>query len=150
MDAVKLCRDCRAEWEKLPEPKAPVDYRPRPIVANSGGRCYTHWRKEKGRRAKAAHEARVEKVYGLERGQYDRLYEAQGGRCYICQRATGKTRRLSVDHDHKSGYVRGLLCRPCNSMLGHIRDDTLVSKRITYYLQYPPAFNVLGRVKPNG
>jgi hypothetical protein len=120
----------------------------RPVVAKSGGRCRTHWRKVCQERRARAHEARVEKVYGLARGQYEKLYEAQGGRCYICQRATGKTRRLSVDHDHKTGYVRGLLCRPCNSLLGHIRDDVLVSKRITYYLQYPPAHLVLGKVKP--
>jgi hypothetical protein len=145
---MQICKDCVTEWEALPEPKAPVDYRPRPIVERSGGRCATHWRKVCKERKARAHATRVEKVYGLQRGQYEQLYEAQGGRCYICQRATGKTRRLSVDHDHKSGYVRGLLCRPCNSLLGHIRDDTLVAKRIVYYLNYPPAFQVLGRVKP--
>jgi len=145
-----ICKDCRAEWEELPEPKGPVDYRPRPIVERSGGRCATHWREACKERKAKAHAARVEKVYGLQRGQYETLYEAQGGRCYICQRATGKTRRLSVDHDHKTGYVRGLLCRPCNSMLGHIRDDTLIARRIAWYLNNPPAHQAIGRVKPNG
>lgn len=147
----QVCKDCIADFKATEgEKEFTAVYRPRPIVERSGGRCATHWSKEKRRRREASHEKRVEKVYGLQRGQYETLYEAQGGRCYICQRATGKTRRLSVDHDHQSGYVRGLLCRPCNSMLGHIRDDALVAKRAAYYLQHPPAFGVLGKVKPNG
>ena len=140
------CKDCYAEWEALPEPRTPL--RQRPVKEGTGGRCATHWRLELTRRRKRAHAVRVEKVYGLQRGQYEALYEAQMGKCYICQRATGKTRRLSVDHDHKSGYVRGLLCRPCNSMLGHIRDDTLVARRIVWYLQNPPAHQSIGKVKP--
>lgn len=141
-----ICKDCDAEWfGSLSEGKRPP---PRPLVSNSGGRCATHWRKACKERQARAHASRVEKVYGLQRGQYEQLYEAQGGRCYICQRATGRTRRLSVDHDHKTGYVRGLLCRPCNSLLGHIRDDTLVARRIQWYLMNPPAFNVIGKVKP--
>ena len=140
------CKDCYAAWEALPEPKDPL--RQRPIVEKSGGRCHTHWKQALKARAKRAHEARVEKVYGLGRGQYEKLYEAQGGRCYICQVATGKTKRLAVDHDHKTGYVRGLLCSPCNRLLGHIRDSTLTAKRIVYYLNYPPAHTVLGKVKP--
>lgn len=148
---MQVCKDCQAEWDRgaaIRPPEAGPHPRIRPIIEKSGGRCYTHWNKEKRRRKAEAHAARVEKVYGLQRGQYEKLYEGQGGRCYICQRATGATRRLSVDHDHKTGYVRGLLCRPCNSLLGHIRDDTLVARRIQWYLMNPPAHQILGKVRP--
>jgi hypothetical protein len=50
---------------------------------------------------------------GLTQADYDRLLAAQGGVCAICERPP-KTRRLHVDHDHKSGKVRGLLCFTCN------------------------------------
>lgn len=110
----------------------------RPVVAKSGGRCATHWREEKKRRKAAAHERYVQREYGLTEGEYQRLYVFQGGRCAICQRATGATRRLSVDHDHASGLVRGVLCRPCNTMLGHARDDEAFFQRAIDYLRDPP------------
>lgn len=90
-----------------------------------------------------AHRSRVAKVYGIQPDDYDRLYAAQGGRCAICQRATGATRRLSVDHDHATTKVRGLLCRPCNDMLGHARDDPQFFMRATNYLFTPPADSIL-------
>jgi hypothetical protein len=79
------------------------------------------------------------KVYGLKPGQYKLLYDFQGGFCAICVRANGATRKLSVDHDHKTGLVRGLLCRPCNDLLGHIRDNVATAHRIVRYLESPPA-----------
>jgi hypothetical protein len=87
-------------------------------------------------------------VYGLGPGQYDLLKASQNGTCAICQRATGARKKLAVDHDHSSGYVRGLLCGPCNKILGHLRDDPKLAMNIYLYLQAPPAFDVIGRVKP--
>jgi hypothetical protein len=53
---------------------------------------------------------------GLSLAEYDALLAAQGGGCAICGNPP-KTRRLDVDHDHKSGKVRGLLCHRCNRAL---------------------------------
>src|SRR5437867_13162633 len=50
---------------------------------------------------------------GLSLAEYDALLAAQGGGCAICDRPP-KTRRLDVDHDHRTGKVRGLLCHRCN------------------------------------
>jgi hypothetical protein len=126
------CKDC-----------PPGGKRPAP---NPGPRCATHWREEKRRRKETRHAAYVAKTYSLAEGQYAALYEAQGGVCAICRRATGKTRKLSVDHDHKccdgpvscGACVRGLLCRPCNDMLGHGRDDVeFFARAIRYRLKTP-------------
>lgn len=53
---------------------------------------------------------------GVSDEEYARLLAVQGGGCAICS-ATPKTRRLHVDHDHRSGRVRGLLCHRCNRAL---------------------------------
>jgi hypothetical protein len=132
----KECRDCKAERERrgLPYPASP-----RPIKEGTGGRCATHGVQAKRLSKAGAHERRVQKVYGLKPGEYGRIYLLQGGLCAICRRATGATRNLSVDHDHKNGLARGLLCRPCNDLLGHLRDDPEAARRIAGYLTLPPA-----------
>jgi hypothetical protein len=134
----KTCKDCAAEWGGFPPPA-----RQRRPAPHPGPRCATHWRDEKKRRKQVAHEKRVQNVYGLGDGDYDVIYKGQGGKCAICQRATGATRKLSVDHDHKTGEVRGLLCRPCNNLLGHARDDTEFFERAKQYLINPPARVIL-------
>ena len=142
---VDYCRDCWPDgWAEARVPR----HKLRPVVENSGGRCATHHRENKRRQKEQSHRRRVKSQYGLAEGQYEALYEAQGGRCYICARATGASRRLSVDHDHRSGFVRGLLCRPCNSMLGHARDDLVFFQRAMSYLRHPPAYTAIGKVRP--
>ena len=130
----RACKDCLAELAAGEIVKLPN----RPIVERSGGRCMTHWRKEKLRRKAANHEKRVIQTYGLQKGEYAQLYEFQGGHCALCRRATGASRKLSVDHDHATGDVRGLLCRPCNTMLGHGRDSHKFFLRCVAYLIAPP------------
>lgn len=93
--------------------------------------------------AEKAHRTRVAGVYGLKDGDYDRLYEAQGGVCAICNWATGKSKRLAVDHDHATGEVRGLICSRDNQMLGHGRDKTEFFQRVIDYLNHPPAREIL-------
>lgn len=142
------CRDCRKQVAAYREWVAggrvgnspPVPGRaPRALVRNSGGRCASHWREEKAARKKREHEKRVVKIYGLPPGGYDQLYQFQGGLCAICRRATGASRRLSVDHDHKTGLARGLVCRPCNDFLGYVKDNPEAGRRIARYLETPPA-----------
>lgn len=132
----KECKDCRAERERrgLPYPA-----NPRPVKADTGGRCHTHGVQAKRLAKSGAHERRVQKVYGLQPGEYGAIYLFQGQVCAICQRATGESRKLSVDHDHRTGLVRGELCRPCNDLLGHIRDNVDTARRIVMYLLNPPA-----------
>lgn len=85
------------------------------------------------------------RTYGLTAEDYDEIYEYQNGRCYICQHATGRTKRLSVDHCHATGMIRGLLCGPCNKMLGRFRDNPNAARRIIDYLAHPPAVEAIGK-----
>ena len=90
-----------------------------------------------------AAEAGAEERHARPAGQGGgRLYLFQGKRCAICARATGATRNLSVDHDHKTGLTRGLLCRPCNDFLGWVRDDPEAGRRLFQYLTNTPAMRL--------
>jgi hypothetical protein len=74
------------------------------------------------------------KEYGLTVAEYDEMFRKQNGVCAICK-SGNKGRRLCVDHDHKTGRVRGLLCNPCNWALGHMRDDTSLLEKAIEYLK---------------
>lgn len=72
----------------------------------------------------------LRKRYGITVDDYARMYQEQGGTCAICggietrvDHRTKKVSRLAVDHDHKTGDVRGLLCHHCNNALGSFDDD---------------------------
>lgn len=80
--------------------------------------------------------------YGITVEMYDEMYEAQGGVCKICSRPetlvhhnNGKIARLSVDHNHETGQVRGLLCRKCNTGLGLFGDSIDVVGVALRYLE---------------
>lgn len=103
-----------------------------PKFYTSGSRC-------KACVSMAAHASRVEKVYGIDAEEYQRLHKLQGGRCAIC-RNQSRTIRFAVDHDHKTGEVRGLLCKRCNhELLGAGHDDVAMLWRAIGYLLFPPA-----------
>lgn len=139
-DSGKWCKDC---------PPGGKARRPTP---HPGPRCATHHREKVLRDREAAWAARLWKTYRITTEQYWELYNDQGGRCAICQRATGKAKKLAVDHDHAccngptscGKCVRGLLCMTDNKWLGHIRDSPAAGQRAHAYLLAPPAHQRLG------
>jgi len=73
--------------------------------------------------------------YGLTVEDYDRMLDEQGGTCALCSRLPEKERygRLSVDHCHDTGKVRGLLCNSCNYAIGILGDTAdHVGRAVTY------------------
>lgn len=81
--------------------------------------------------------------FGLTPEFYDFLSDIQCHKCLICNKEetaiskiTKRQLRLSVDHDHSTGKVRGLLCKRCNLILGMLEDDIEVFKNMVYYLEY--------------
>lgn len=124
-------------------------------VTRPGPRCREHRLAFKRAQHARKHAEWIFRTYGITAAEYWAIYEAQGGLCYICRRAKGKDRdgngrgkMLSVDHDHKTGEVRGLLCGPCNKdVLGHLRDSVDALNRAVTYLLDPPARKVLARLR---
>lgn len=83
-------------------------------------------------------------LYGMTIEDYDRLAESQNHVCAICGGVNpehgryGTQFRLAVDHNHKTGAVRGLLCNRCNRALGLIKDDPALLKSALDYLSAGP------------
>ena len=142
----KTCIDCRrraeAEGTKVPRRAAPYP----------GPRCSTCNRLKKAERKGISRAQRWERVYGITEEEYNLIWEEQGGKCALCRRATGAGRKkLSVDHCHKTGVVRGLLCAHDNAaVLGHARDEIEFFERCIDYLNNNPAVRAIGvRVVPD-
>lgn len=89
--------------------------------------------------------------YGVTEEQIRAQWAAQGGACAICHRPF-KSALPSIDHDHVTGFVRGLLCggsldaKTCNRLIGF--HSAAVLRRAAEYLEQPPAYAVIGHVKP--
>ena len=72
--------------------------------------------------------------YGLSKQDYEHLLYLQGDGCKICGDIADKRFGLHVDHDHKTGKIRGLLCKNCNYGLGQFKDDAKRLERAAQYL----------------
>ena len=59
----------------------------------------------------------LRRTYGLTTLEYIILLERQGGGCAICGDSPPYGQNLAVDHDHRTGRIRGILCRSCNWLL---------------------------------
>ena len=72
--------------------------------------------------------------YGITIKEWKRLYRKQKGRCAICLKKAGRGRRgLHVDHNHKTGKLRGLMCPPCNRGLERLKSH--LDRAVKYFLQ---------------
>lgn len=76
--------------------------------------------------------------YGISLAEYERILMDQGGTCACCGKpppASGRRKRLAVDHCHTTGKVRGLLCDGCNTGIGSLGDTIPGLNRAIKYLE---------------
>jgi len=87
--------------------------------------------------------------YGITPEDRDALFDKQDGKCAICNDplTTGRT-GMQVDHDHKTGVVRSLLCGPCNVMLGDFRENPLLFEVAIGYLERGPVLGLTPMQRP--
>ena len=99
-------------------------------------RLLTHGRSYKGIEGayEYARETHLLRKYGITFEQYNKLLSDQGNKCKICETPFGQFQGDTyVDHCHKSGVVRGLLCRKCNAGIGQFSDRAdLLASAIAY------------------
>jgi hypothetical protein len=143
-EARKVCRDCGVEQAldafprqpggrlgRHPLCKACRSAQERRRYARDRERILEGQRTDSRRRARVRWRA-LQRKYGLDRHEHHAIWVAQRGSCAICH---VRADRLVVDHDHRTGRVRGLLCDRCNRALGHLRDSPGVCTRAAEYLR---------------
>ena len=84
--------------------------------------------------------------FGITLEEYNRINQSQNGLCAICEGVNDTRKRgttngenvklvLAVDHNHKTGKVRGLLCTNCNTSLGKFKDNPILLEKAIKYLK---------------
>lgn len=87
--------------------------------------------------AKINRKHKLMRNYGITIEQYEILLKKQSGKCAICGTSEirrAKAKYFNIDHNHKTGNIRGLLCHDCNIILGKLNDDIEMCKNIIKYL----------------
>lgn len=85
-------------------------------------------------------------LYGITKVEFALLLQRQGNKCANPRcgaKEPGGNGTWHVDHDHRTGEVRGLLCRRCNVMIGYAKDDVQILEGGIEYLKNPPARTIL-------
>lgn len=77
----------------------------------------------------------IKERYGLSMEEFNRMKELQLNVCAICKEPCNSGHDLSVDHNHTTGQVRGLLCKRCNLALGYLREDEGIIKNMLEYIK---------------
>lgn len=75
--------------------------------------------------------------YGLSLENYNDMLNTQNNVCSICKNDFKTTKTTHVDHNHKTGNVRGILCSKCNNLLGMCNDDIQLLESAINYLKKP-------------
>lgn len=124
-----VCPKC---FKELPKAEFPTKGKSR-----NGDARYSYCKKCHGAYQKVS---KLKRQFNLSVEEYDKI----GNTCFICGRP-GNTIAISVDHDHKTGLIRGRLCMRCNRGLSWFVDSPALLEKAADYLRNPPASSILGK-----
>ncbi|MGW4225581.1 endonuclease VII domain-containing protein [Streptomyces bauhiniae] len=144
------CRPCWAEYHQARQLAKGKNVRPRVETPEGHKFCrrcgeikpHAEWHRNatasdglstscKACRAAKGRADHLKRQYGITEAERDAMIASQRGLCVICLDAPA----VHVDHCHKTGRVRGVLCFNCNSGLGLLRDDPDTARRAAAYLE---------------
>ncbi len=141
----RVCCDCK-EWQKADQYSwqksrtAPGRTYRGSVCKKCRARRCREWGKKNKDRAK---NTRLLRMHGITKADYDAMLADQGGVCAICGLPEAKNRdprtnsfkSLCVDHDHRTGNVRGLLCSNCNRVIGMMEENQESLRNAADYLE---------------
>jgi len=134
----KFAKDNRIRSGRASWCKSCVYKNVRKWVSENRERSKTYYRiyNRSQKRKAYAREWSLKRKYGLDQADYEMRLEQQGGGCAICGgQPNGKDSCFHVDHDHKTGLVRGFLCHRCNTGIGSLCDSPALLRKAALYLE---------------
>lgn len=129
---MKYCKDCQTEKPVEEFPKQPRNKDGRNTYCR---KCHAKRVNKSPNQLANVRKAQLKKLYDTTPEYYDELFEKQKGVCAICLLPEqGKREYLCIDHDHKTGQIRGLLCHDCNIGIGKLKDSRDLLQSAIFYL----------------
>lgn len=132
------CKQCYSEHNKEQREKHIDKRREYDAERGSGWERHPENREKYMPTDRQAHDKYLQRTYGITIEDFDAMLLEQGGTCAICDGRNAdaaRNRRLTVDHDHETGRVRGLLCFTCNTSIGKLGDTYEALLRAANYLK---------------
>ena len=129
------CKDCNAKLLKTTEKLVWSGTKNRRKIR--APKCKSCFSKDVLTRRKRKYGLQANKIihlktrYGLTLEEYEAFCDLRNNQCELC----GSTRLLHIDHDHKTGELRGLLCNKCNQGLGLFNDSSDLIQKAYEYLK---------------
>lgn len=142
------CKDCATKNSLEQRAKDPAKYKEvdrKTNAKNSKRRQATdkQWRKENPEKLK---QRTLKRYYGIDLSDYNLLLKKQNDCCAICKVHKDELKLpLCVDHCHKTGKVRGLLCKSCNSGIGFLKDSYSLCRSAASYLKDTDPDEIIAR-----
>lgn len=102
------------------------------LDAEAFNKSSRRWTGLSARCASCNRDVKYQIKYGITLTRYNELLEEQGGKCAICRGDCSTGRNLAVDHNHKTGKARGLLCAECNTALAQVEKPGWVRSAKAY------------------
>ncbi len=118
------CCECSSKYNKKWRKENPEKYKK--IIKNC---TYNYYKSGKG------WDVYYKRMYGISKKEYDLMLYLQNNKCKICGKPNKNNRNLSVDHNHKTRKVRGLLCSKCNSILGLCNESMEILLNVISYIK---------------
>lgn len=135
----KQCQRCKQHlplsmYGKLSSSKDGFNYRCKPCANQANKESAA---RNPDRLATSKRNSWLQRNYGIDNDEYDRMVREQDDKCGCCGTADKGTNRSywCVDHDHQTGVVRGLLCATCNKSIGQLGDTVEALERALAYLK---------------
>ena len=139
---MKICSLCKEEksLEEFGKHKITKDgYRNKCLKCNNQESSSWHQRNP----AKAKN-YNLNRYYGIGLSEYNLMFAAQDGACAICKmHQSEQNHALSVDHNHDTGEIRGLLCNNCNRAVGLLKDNIETLQAAISYLSKKSSLRVV-------
>jgi hypothetical protein len=92
-----------------------------------------YYKKNRDKSIKTSRASMLRRTYNITESEYDKMLKEQNEVCKLCGKPPSK-KRLAVDHCHKTGKIRGLLCSFCNTGIGMLKDDVVLLQKAIEYL----------------
>ena len=138
----RICSTCSTEFD---------------TTHSTAKNCEEHRYKKSAKEKSYNRKYMLKKMYGITEEDYEKMFEAQDGKCAVCLKPESSfKRKLSVDHNHETGEIRGLLCTHCNHRIVGRHKDAQLFYRAAKHLDnhtgfFVPETNIANKYrKPKG